>query len=337
MRTARKVGFAVLLLLLLVGAVTLLMAHSKEPDLMRIAQHLPYGPGDPGGPNAYYWLTDSELLYLSPMQKAGANEVYRLNVHTGPVKTQGAIQSGSLHLSPNGKWALTIMQARGGDIYFIERTDGKRQLRYRRSTSQDPFDVVWTTDDKKMVVSVSTMDGARLLTYPLDKLASIAPIDAADLYNTLRLGVLPDNRVLAVSLASCDPIIPHHKTIDLIECALNNGVLVHKHVIPYPNNPNTFTLDAALAPNGERIAWLFSSRSDPPFYDFLYSVYNALGRKPADTVSLYISKSDGGDMRALGNVSLKAGDAAPNNLRWTPSGDNLSFLYHARLYLVPVH
>ena len=82
------------------------------------------GQSKPGTPNAYYWLNDNELLYLSPMQKVGENEVYRINVHTGPVKTQGVLQSSSLCLSPNGKWALTVTPMRGRAFYLMERTDG---------------------------------------------------------------------------------------------------------------------------------------------------------------------------------------------------------------------
>jgi hypothetical protein len=338
MRTMRKVGFAVLLLLLLVGAVTLLMAHSKEPDLMRIAQHLPYGPGDPGGRNAYYWLTDSELLYLSPMQKVGMNTVERINARTGEGDPLGQTQSESLCLSPNGRWALTVLPARGGDIYFIERTDGKRQLRYRRVAPQDPSEIAWTPDDKKMVeLTVEGRGSAQLRVYPLDKPAVIVPVDMAPADAPTLLGVLPDNHAIAAELMRFYPDAPHNKTAKLYDFPIEDGTPLHTYTVLKPYDQNSQDIEATLSPHSDRIAWLFLNDHKPPFYNALRRVYNSIGVHSSTTEGIWLSKPDGSDMRALGSIPLKAGDAAPNNLRWTPSGDNLSFLYKSGLYLVPVH
>ena len=340
MRTARKVGFAVLLLLLILGGATLLMARSHEPNLMRIAEHLPYGPSDLAERDTYHWLTDSDVMYFSRMQKVGMNAVERINVRTGKGGPIGQTQSESLRLSPNGRWALTILlwPARGGDIYFMERTDGKRQLRYRHAAPQSLSEIAWTPDDKKMVeLNIGGSGGAQLRIYPLDKPAVIVPVDMAITDAPTLLGILPNNHAVAAVVMAFHPDAPHNKTAKLYDFPLEGGAPLRTYTVVKPYGQNSHDMEAALSPRGDRIAWLFLNDHKPPFYNALRRVYNALGVRPSTTVGIWISKPDGSDMRALGSVSLKAGEGMPADLRWIPSGDHLSFLYNGGLYLVPVH
>ncbi len=59
-------------------------------------------------------------------------------------------------------------------------------------------------------------------------------------------------------------------------------------------------------------------------------------------ISFWISNPDGSDLHKVGNIPIAeaakytASVTVPSDLRWTPNGKNLSFLYENSLYIVPV-
>jgi len=74
--------------------------------------------------------------------------------------------------------------------------------------------------------------------------------------------------------------------------------------------------DVAVSPHGDRIAWLVE-RGD-------------------HGAALWISKLDGTDMRLLGSEAGDSKIPLPRTIRWSPSGQMLSYEAGDSLWIVPV-
>ena len=91
-----------------------------------------------------------------------------------------------------------------------------------------------------------------------------------------------------------------------------------------------------VSPQGDRLAWLVESDYTPPGSVWLRRVWVFLGQRKRPLVGLWISRVDGSHMQEIGHLNYKPGEEIPQDIRWTPDGKRLSFLYKGGLYTVPV-
>ncbi len=54
--------------------------------------------------------------------------------------------------------------------------------------------------------------------------------------------------------------------------------------------------------------------------------------------ALYISRGDGTGLRCIGEVTTKGmgGEQEPTGLRWLPDARGVSFIYNAKLWVLPI-
>lgn len=328
-----KMRFAIIFIVALLGGGFFLLIRSRSTDLLKKSTHLT----DKIGNQPYYWLTNEELLYLTPNQLAGTYTLHRLKITSGTEAEQGNLTSGNFRISPDGQWALTITPSNAGSLFSLERTDGKRQFRFFTHLNNEDINtnVAWTTDDKAIIALTFSDTGGLLTTFPLDKPAVLPSMPVALNDNQILLGMTDANRVLAIQNISDKQLTRLHDSITLYDFPLKQGDDFHKIGVSRPEGRDSEVDDVVLNPSGSRLAWRFTAHHTPFLYSFLKSLYNVFGIHDNTTVSLWTSKTDGSEMHELGSVNLKSPVPQPQLLHWTPDGRNLSFQYDEKLYSIP--
>jgi len=143
------------------------------------------------------------------------------------------------------------------------------------------------------------------------------------------LGVTPAELVIAWDLG---------RTLYEIDLA-RSPAAVTQHNVEVPNEGAL--LDAVLSPDGNRILW--RTHVEPPRWvqelRFRTRIPCAIG-----THTLWISNSDGGQVRQLARESLSEAvemssdnpDYTFSTFRWLPGGKSISFVYDGKLWVYPV-
>jgi hypothetical protein len=88
-----------------------------------------------------------------------------------------------------------------------------------------------------------------------------------------------------------------------------------------------------LSPDGTKLAWLFHHYQTGHFNDGSSTTWWTA----SDRADLWISRSDGKDLKQLGSINLvNNSDVLPDTIEWLPDGRHLSFVYKDALYTIPV-
>ena len=328
-----RMRFVIIFIVVLIGVGGFLYIRNASSDLLKKSIYLTDKVGDA----LYYWLTNEELLYLTPNQMAGTYALHRLKIASGVDETQGNLKSGNFRISPDGQWALTITPSNAGSLFSLERTDGKRQFRFYTHLNNEDINtnIAWTTDDKAIIALTFSDTGGLLTTFPLDKPAVLPDVPNSLTDNQILLGVTDAGRVLAIQNISDKQLTRLHDSITLYDFPLKQGSDVHKIDVSRPEGRDSEVEDVVLNPSGSRLAWRFTAHHTPLLYGALKRLYNVFGVYDNTSVSLWTSKTDGSEMHELGSINLNSPVPQPQLLRWTPDGRNLSFKNDEKLYSIP--
>lgn len=104
--------------------------------------------------------------------------------------------------------------------------------------------------------------------------------------------------------------------------------------------PGMAVQDLRLSPRGDRLAWKLSQPATPRLPDLLSRWFPSI-KPPAKTLlSLWVSRADGREMHKIGSIERREETnelfmLEPDDIRWTPDGKRLSFIYRNALYVVP--
>ena len=327
-----KIRVAVIFFVVLLGAGIFLSMRHTAPDLLKNSSYLTDKVTD----RDYYWLSNEELLYLTPNQMAGSYALHRLNLTSGKDAEQSNLKTGNFRLSPDGQWALTVSPSHTASLFTLERTDGKRQFRYFTHLDSEEANIAWTQNNNAIITLAFQDTGALLTTYPLDKPAILKPIPIPLHDNQLMLGVTAANHVLAIQNISEDQIAHLHSSIPLYDFALTGADDLHKIEVSRPLGNGSILDEVVLNPSGDRLVWEFTGEESPLLYNALQRIYGIFGVHSKQFASLWTSKTDGSAMREVGRLHLTSVEVKPHALHWTPDGRNISFLYKEKLYSIPV-
>ena|SRR5579871_5556216 len=124
---------------------------------------------------------------------------------------------------------------------------------------------------------------------------------------------------------------------DILADRANAPTRAHTLTIPMPAHTiDTNGLAPRLSPQGDRLAWVLILDNAPPEPAWLQRLRSWFGQGKQRTMGLWVSGLDGSAMREIGHIAYRPGDEVPQDIRWTPDGKRLSFLYKGALYTVPV-
>jgi hypothetical protein len=103
----------------------------------------------------------------------------------------------------------------------------------------------------------------------------------------------------------------------------------------------SYSSQRVLSPDKDHIAWKVVCRRSSPFLTMLGRVFSRLRSEPRETAEIWVSRLDGSGMREIGHLNLhlgpnSVGEKTPSEIRWTPDGKKLSYIYKDTLYTVPV-
>lgn len=159
----------------------------------------------------------------------------------------------------------------------------------------------------------------------------VGPIAAPKSVKAL-LGVAPDYRVVMTDLP---PGIDQPSVTILQQGVFPSNAPDQKATLPAPSG--WFYRDAALSPDGNRIAWLLTSARTPPMIAFLRRFLPGLVKNLTITRSYQIltSRVDGTDVREIGFQNADKANTGVSHLKWNPDGKRLSFVFGDSLYIVP--
>ncbi len=168
------------------------------------------------------------------------------------------------------------------------------------------------------------------------------------------------------------PAAPKPPAVTLLAFDLTNGSLPRPIRVPLP--PGTTMGTVTLSPRGDHLAWLLERETESPLVPLVRRFlpkHPWASRPRTRTASLWVSRTDGSDLRRIGAIELEplplpsspsvrgaAGvryhlyhthhtlllyhlrtlsrrDDVPGGLRWTPDGKRLSFVYDGTLWAVP--
>ena len=325
------------------------------------------------GPNAYAWLNKDSVLYLIRPRASALCDVVRLNTRTGQSAVQSTRFAEGMRLAPAGDWMLTYTKGSPGfHIDILHLNDGQ-ELAVHTTTSH--LNLAWTPDAKRLLEMVSFPPGSSLVSYDLEEQAApnrnfglpprpIGP--ASDLLRSptlLLLGAASGNRLIFLDKrgqATSRDRQGGSNSLQLLTAVPDtNAALIDRTPTPAPPYPvgrrigvganyamktctvakprGAFLLEAVLSASGDRIAWLFDCPPESGANSFWRRVFTFLHADKDHSADVWISRADGSNLQEIGMLPLGENEEVPVGLRWTPSGDSLSFLYNGGLYLVPLN
>ncbi len=357
MRTTRKISrgvFCVLLTLFSLGALLLLWPHeSLMRQATRIAGWQPRQEAAWQNDDSYWWLSDHEILFLS-IQRASENlgdyTAVRYDTRTGIQTDLTALEqtlfahrcnmhTSAWQVSPDGKYLLwngsdTIAGTDPAtqqpalllkERWYVTSLDGKQTQTWPRVTSDHPC-AFWLSDSHQWVEwhDHYSNNGAqlRMEIHTIGKDAVTFLNSALDPRSYMPIGLTGPENGLCVSPRVGDG------DVTLVRWAMTPGFVSHSGTF-LPTPGKTGPIEAIVSPQGDRIAWKFGATPGPRFL----SGTRFMRHLHPSEAGLYVSRSDGSDMRLLGAFHTPPDELI--HLRWTPDGRRLSFACRGSLYTVP--
>lgn len=256
-------------------------------------------------------------------------------------------------LSPDGKWLLwgAPRSMRLGDHPEMRQAlalDGSHRCAWTASAAFSDFHwlpdsrhwVEWVEEKSKVVFFIHSMNPSsrtRTLSVALPSsyhMYDITPtgyVLARDYNWFFRIaGILP-SAINSWQFAQCD--------LDLLHTPSGRVAAVPTHAfrVHLPPGLHVELVDPfpVLSPQGDRLAWLAAREYAPPNSPWLRRIWTFFGQHRQTLIGLWVSRLDGNQMQEIGHLAYRPKEEVPQDIRWTPDGKRLSFLYKGGLYTVP--
>lgn len=281
--------------------------------------------------DGYYWDTnDSQVVAL----QEGQGQVVRLDdrsrtvtpfVPLSRLQGIGVVLNRGPRPSPDGKWLL--LRPFGTGPFTAVETTTHRAVHWKAATNASSY-VLWLVDSRRWVefsrpASNGFVQGAT--TQPI-----IHSIDGPD----RKTAAIPDilNWPIGVGLSTHVLDARNGLQMELWEYDLDAASPKPvKHPVPFASGVNIQEVEGS--PDGKWVAYLVTE-SQTSFFARVFGKYLPLFAQKSDpTVSLWVSRTDGSELRRLGFETAK--EAA--GVQWSPDGKRLGLFLNDGFYLVPIH
>ena len=291
--------------------------------------------------NIYFWISGTKAIWLRDHFDSNGHKIVeaveidsKTHNKTPLARLKQSISSESnrnnirlCRMSPDGKWLLFSVRTRTRSEWKLFGVDGSLHgLWPCTGDLTELTHALWLPDSKGWVEVAEQKSKADIVTHGLNGPGAIPVIQNFMPSYYYHLGFMGPNRCFAVT--------PRVGDGDVTVMEYDAPHVVGPPRIFFLKTPDgvTGSLEAALSPNGNRVAWLFGYRTGP-------LGLSILGRLPkyryarSTIVGLWISDTNGGGMRLLGNLDTDKG--SPDVLRWTPDGKRISFICQDAIWTVP--
>jgi hypothetical protein len=305
----------------------------------------------PSYTGAYCWLSEQEALVLRSTKKGFL--WLRCNLKTGrntPLARLSYLFNKSLSFpawsvhSSDGQWLLWQGDKRVGDgihsaVYrsyeYASTLDGKRFVRWLWPGGTE----CWATDNRHWmsfpVFNYWLRNGASPFQVKVYDTEAPSLVKVFPLAKRNALFDLPDMSeasesfpyILIVPALGNNPIVRRWGQIDDDKVEIRDVDLsavtrpVRRYFLRLPMA--AFIKSVQFSPQADRIAWLLIDRK----------------ARHVTKVGLYVCRADGTDMKEIGSLKVNSAPynlPGPDDLRWLPDGNRLSFIYKRTLWTVPV-
>jgi hypothetical protein len=306
-----------------------------------------------------YWLPAARLLYFYKGYRHGDQSYFEwriYNVKTGFDTCPHAFNSlfqrldGSeqdFRLSPNGR--IAFWQASDHTAHLLGATlDSKRQFDFKRGYKH--FDLTWLPDSRRWIeweVSETSDRFVRAHVYALDgsggahllrtlPIAATCPI-VPDWFATHPIVSPGSDDILRVEWTE-----KRKRNAAQIQVFPLNGILNTPAVTYNLRLPSGAEVrDCVVSPGRDRIAWLLEMPAGVSTPQERHRKIRLTSKStlPKATLSLWVSRSNGADLRILGSAALVdngIGGYNPAGLRWLPDGKQVSFTARQWLWTLKV-
>ncbi len=359
-RNCLKIG-VVLLCAILVG-IWIYKPSIKGIDLKNrslIVSDIYLGMFHRSSSNGYCWLDDNRVLYDRYDNPDGSQQFYQFDVAsqteskvpnlTYLKKTIGNLTAIGFVPSPNGQW-IVVQNYDGPQV--LARSDGSLIRPLPKIGQNEQFEAIWERDSSSFLFKKCTageiveatryyIDGRvppkTLLTY-----AALPQSLYSNPNSMLGLKYVSEFGVANGLKRFTGLEYPNEYTDGVFE--RNNGVIISTVTIAEPNKvvvvnaktvfpPNHTYMNAILSPDGKKIAWARLSKGESYLTTVLGRFMPWTAQDKHSSMELWITDIDGNHSQYVGYTD----GAGASDLRWLPSGKNLSWNIGYKLYRIPVN
>ncbi len=319
--------------------------------LMKAHQVSAIGAWDPAHDN-YFWLSpQSVLVVIQASRFPGGNDapvsVQRLNVPTGRL-TKDVLLEAALHkanvtglvshwqLSPDANWLLgqtDLLQPH--EQWVATKIDGTRQVaRTYQHQEHDEYSVsaLWRPDSRSWL---QTSEGyahtnlyhTEIYLYQLDHPQVITQTENFSLDGESLVGFFGADRILAIKRWTGDG-----GGVGVADFGDNPASAPAKFYLPQvPANMDV--QEVVMSPDRTRLAWKFGVKPLPLGIQATINSSYVRHSAPAEA-GLWTSDLNFNHLRKIGTLDIR--DDHVSNLRWTPDGQQLSFINDGAFYTIPM-
>lgn len=301
----------------------------------------------------FAWLSNEEYFCFGADGRTLSR--YRLGSGVGTPLAErfdASSKGGDIQPSPDGKWLLWNMETEPPEDVmaairirtYLTRLSDKHTQQLNDSgspTGQFDYWVQWEPDSRHLLDVYPTPQSKNkanavvrdAVTNRVTQKIPFAPNVPSIEGETIL--VTPD-RLLNVSPMR-SPFREETAPVEITEYRLDKTLYrVQKWSVLPPHHPTV--KEAKLSPTGDRVAWLISVEYVDPTLVQLHRLLPFIKAPSQQRQELWISRPDGKEMHALGQVPIKVSNdnSLPlSDLHWLPDGKHLSFAYDHALWNVP--
>ncbi len=244
-------------------------------------------------------LTLGKITFLAPLTQ-------RFNRFTG-VRWEQSV-------SPNGRWLLWIDRGRRSSA-TVASLDGLCCVSWTLDNDCDPM--FWTPDSRGIVSTDLSQTYGNVST-----LRRLTPPYRPEPYAALPRGIRNVDTLLVVD-ATRVIVVPFTdgelvQRVPIVHTGLlDNALRQRVTVVSFPTKIALW--EACISPDGCWCAWLVGN----------------LPGSAATTSALWVSRTDGSQLRSVGEIRVGPDTIPPAALSWRPYSRTISFSYDGALWVVP--
>ncbi len=345
--------YFVLLLLACPLAAYLLLPRVPDFSVPKRATRLVsvglWSPVPLAGNMPYQWVTEQQLIVHN---MRGVNGI--LDVNTGsetpidplmsalrksPILAKARVTGLSdWVLSPDGKWLLTYDDNLRPPIWIVVALDGSRVIAFPKRPAHSA-DAVWDSDSRGFT---EIYPGANRRLARRHRFAAtgtshtdgpdfvLEPVANPNRPYFLALGSPQADGILMADLGDVQRRSVPLRLYDVR--APEQGALTPHRDIVVPLPSGAVTSEAEMSPDGRRMAWVFDFEVGLAANPMLRRLpFMPLG--PGRGISeVWVSDLDGSHMHPVATADTNPRSTGPSQVRWTPDGRRLTFVYNGALY-----
>lgn len=343
---------------ILAGLFWYLIPHRPEQNLLRLAVKV--ADATDWEFDGYDWMNNSALLSLSG-RRAGPMIAIEVDTRSGILcPLQELSRALSMHgvnastwiggvkvLGPTGPvWFSSASNLRGSSIVWHGFT--MRGVELEHLPVENASDVLtgpwnWLPDRGERLSLIPNSEGLYAIVASATNTADPASVVAIDIKPEASPAGTPDHflgfdrqdRVITTNAYRGREI-----AADLFRFPLKPHAKPERWSIKPP--PNGYCNDITLSRDGDHIAWMYRVVWEPPYRRFLARWLPFCKSTPDITDELWVSRLDGSQMRRIGaidqghDVNILPVYTGPEQLRWSPDGRRISFVYNKGVYVIEV-